>query len=178
MELTVERLDNRLMAGTEQVWIEQDQARRLRTGKRESLFLADADQADDAGIGGAGGGKKRLTIGYLNATKPLLGEQRALTGFVRPDRGEGGWSGTISTRGTLRREQNAGIDQRVQWTCGEFLVLLNRGLVDRDGPTFAADVLASGIDAAEVLCVCGVDQFCFAQRRLLAGGFASNGCPG
>ena len=72
--------------------------------------------------------------------------------------------------GSRRREQNTGIDQGVQWTCGEFLKLLNRGLVDRDGPTFAADVLASGVNAAEILRVCGEDQFRFAQRTLLASG--------
>lgn len=163
MELTVEGLGNCLMARAEQLWVEQDQARGLRARKRERLFLAVADQADDAGIGGAGGGKKCPTVGYLNATKPLLGEQRALMRFVRPDCGEYGRPGTVFTLRPRWREHDAGIDQRVQRTRGEALVLLNRGLVDRNCPTFAAAVLASGVDAAEVLRICGVEQFCCAQ---------------
>jgi hypothetical protein len=75
--------------------------------------------------------------------------------------------GAIDTDGILRRDQTADLNQGSQGTGRKFSILLISLAVNRNAPTLAASVLASGANAEKPLGVFRVNESRLSQLALL-----------
>src|ERR1700685_140667 len=166
------RLDRSRLRRCEQPWIEQDQPRRLGAGKRKRLLFDTVDRMNNARIRSARVREKLRTVLRLNAAKAVTLEHRTVIGVRHSDLGENLRSGddlpgAVDTDCILRRNKTADLNQVSQGTRRKFSILLISLPVNRNAPTLAASVFASGANAAKSLGVVGANQSRLGQWALL-----------